>query len=109
MNLETIAAVVGIIVGIAGAVFGCVSFFRAKSTDDEEDGKKDGIVLTELGYIKSGVDRIERKQEKQDERNEAFTSRLVAVEESAKQAHKRIDTLEGRMNSNSRKGGKRDA
>lgn len=96
MGIET---VIGIVVGVAGAVFGCVTFFRNKKSDDAADGKKDGIVLTELGYIKSGVDDIKRKQEKQDERNEAFTSRLVAVEESAKQAHKRIDTLEGRVNS----------
>ena len=93
-----IDAIIGIVVGITGAVFGLVTFFRNKRTDDEEDGKKDGIVLTELGYIKSGVDDIKRKQEKQDERNEAFATELVAVKESAKQAHKRIDTLEGRVN-----------
>ncbi len=94
-----IDAIIGMIVGIAGALFGAVTYFRNKKSDDEADGKRDGVVLTELGYIKSGVDDIKRKQEKQDERNEAFSTRLVAVEESAKQAHKRIDTIESRVNS----------
>lgn len=89
---------VSVIVGIAGVIFGCVTFFRNKRTDDAAGGKKDGIVLTELGYIKSGVDDIKRKQEKQDEQNMIFVSRLTAVEASAKQAHKRIDGLEGRVN-----------
>ncbi len=89
---------VSVIGGIAGVVFGCVTFFRNKRTDDAAGGKKDGIVLTELGYIKSGVDDIKRKQEKQDEQNMIFVSRLTAVEASAKQAHKRIDGLEGRVN-----------
>lgn len=93
-----IDALIGLAAGVAGVVFGTVTYLRNKRSDDAEDGKKDGIVLAELGYIKSGVDDIKRKQEKQDERNEAFASRLAAVEQSAKQAHRRIDTLEGRVN-----------
>lgn len=93
-----IGTIIGIVVGIAGAIFGCVSFFRNKKGDDEEEGKKDGIVLTELGYIKSGVDDIKRKQEKQDEQHIEVISRLTAVESSAKQAHKRLDSLEKKVN-----------
>ena len=88
-------AIVGIVVGIAGAVFGIVTFLRNKKGDDEADGKRDGVVLTELGYIKSGVDDIKRKQDRQEEQNMQFVSRLSAVESSAKQAHKRIDRIEG--------------
>lgn len=93
-----IEAIIGIVVGAAGTVFGCVSFFRNKKSDDEEEGKKNGVVLTELGYIKSGVDDIKRKQERQDEQHVEVISRLTAVEASAKQAHKRLDRLEGKVN-----------
>jgi transposase len=47
-------------------------------------------------YIKSGIDDIKKKQEKQDEQHIEIVSRLCSVEASAKQAHKRIDSLEGR-------------
>lgn len=90
--------VISIVGGIAGVVFGCLTFFRNKRTDDAAGGKKDGIVLTELGYIKSGVDDIKRKQEKQDEQYVGVVSRLTAVEESSKQAHKRLDRLEDKGN-----------
>lgn len=50
-----------------------------------------------FGYIKSGVDDIKRKQEKEDERHVQVVSRLTAVEASAKQAHHRLDSLEGKM------------
>jgi hypothetical protein len=53
-------------------------------------------VLTELGYIKSGVDDIKAEQREQRKINTEFYSRLAAVEGSAKQAHHRIDRLEGR-------------
>lgn len=91
-----VEAIIGIVVGIAGAVFACVTFFRNKKSDDATEGKKDGMVLTELGYIKSGVDDIKRKQERQDEQYIEVVSRLTAVEESSKQAHKRLDRLENK-------------
>lgn len=91
----TAEAIIGIIVGVGGFVFGLVTFFRNKKSDDASEGRKDGTILTELGYIKSGVDDIKRKQEKQDEQNLKFAERLSSVEASAKQAHKRIDNIEG--------------
>ena len=80
--------------GIGGLVFGIISAVRNKKTDDTKEAKEDGIVLTELGYIKSGIDDIKHKQETQDNKNLEFVRELTAVEESTKQAHKRIDKLE---------------
>lgn len=97
MDIGQIAVLVSVLGGIGGVVFGVVSIFRNKKKDDEEDGKRDGIVLTELGYIKSSVDDIKRKQEKQDDQTMKLLSELTAVQESAKQAHKRIDALEHRI------------
>jgi hypothetical protein len=93
-----IAVVVSVIGGAAGVIFGIVTLFRNKRKDDEAGGKRDGIVLTELGYIKSSVDDIKRKQDKQDEQTVNFLRELSEVKESAKSAHKRIDTLEERIN-----------
>ena len=51
-------------------------------------------ILTELGYIKKGIDGIEQRLEKQETQYIDVIKHLTAVEESAKQAHKRIDKLE---------------
>lgn len=93
-----IAAIVSMIGGAAGVIFGIVTLFRNKRKDDEAGGKRDGIVLTELGYIKSSVDDIKRKQDRQDDQTVSFLRELSEVKESAKSAHKRIDTLEERIN-----------
>ena len=96
MDLGQIAVVVSVLGGIAGVIFGVAT--NRKKKDDEEDGRQTGVVLTELGYIKSSVDDIKRKQDKQDEQTINFLRELTEVKESAKQAHKRIDTLEERIN-----------
>lgn len=92
--MEIISIVLSALFGIGGLVFGIISAVRNKKTDDTKEAKEDGIVLTELGYIKSGIDDIKHKQETQDNKNLEFVRELTAVEESTKQAHKRIDKLE---------------
>ena len=95
---QIIATVVTICGGITGIVYGFVTYSRNKKQDDAADGKQSGIVLTELGYIKSGVDDLKRKQDKQDEQTLQLLRELTAVQESTKQAHRRIDGLEERIN-----------
>lgn len=98
MNWELFVTVISVVAAIAGVVYGATTYSRNKKKDNAEDGKESGVILTELGYIKSGVDDLKRKQDKQDEQTMQLLRGLTAVEESAKQAHKRIDTLEERIN-----------
>ena len=95
--MSDIVTIISIIAAIAGVVFGVVTIFRNKKQDDTQDGKESGVILTELGYIKSGVDDVKRRQEKQDESMIGFLKDLTEVRESAKSAHKRIDSLEDRI------------
>ena len=50
-------------------------------------------MLSDIGYIKAGVDDIKSEQKEQRKTNMEVVARLTAVEESARQAHKRIDEL----------------
>ena len=91
---EIVLAIIGTVTGISGTVCALIVAFRNKKKDDKSEGKEDGVILTELGYIKSGIDDIKQKQKEQEKQNLDFVKHLTAVEESAKQAHKRIDKLE---------------
>ena len=95
-EIVILSTILGLLGTICAIVFGYAAFRRNRKTDDEEEGKENGTLLTEIGYIKSGVDDIKRKQEKQDEQHIEMITRLTAVEASAKHAHKRIDRLENR-------------
>lgn len=59
--------------------------------------KHDATVLTEIGYIKANTDEIKAEQKEQRKTNTEFVTRLTDVEASAKQAHKRLDHIEKRM------------
>lgn len=92
----TTTAWIGICCTVLGAVLGFLTFYAARKKDSKDEGKQSGTILTELGYIKGGVDDIKRKQEKQDELYSDISQRVTRVEESTKQAHRRIDRIEGR-------------
>lgn len=94
--METLDIVIGVFCTVLGGVLGYVAFLKGTKKDSKDEGKRDGTILTELGYIKGGVDDIKRKQEKQDEQYLGMSERVARVEESAKSAHHRIDRLEGR-------------
>ncbi len=96
--MEQFVAVASIVASVSAVGCGLVALFRNKKKDDTADGVKDGRIFTELGYIRANTDDIKRKQERQDEQNLKFESRLSSVESSAKSAHRRLDILEGRVN-----------
>ena len=93
--MEYADLIIGDACTIVGVLLSYAAFARNSKKDSEASGRESGTVLTEIGYIKGGVDRIERKQ---DERYLKMAERVTAVESSAKQAHKRIDRLEGHEN-----------
>jgi hypothetical protein len=94
-DLGILATVIGAVGGVCAIVFGYTSYKRNQKADDSKSGKESGTLFTEIGYIKSGIDDIKRKQEKQDERYTDMVERLSTVEASAEQAHLRINRLEG--------------
>ena len=85
--------VLGIVSTVCAIVFGYLAFFRNRKKDDTEEGKSAGTMLSDIGYIKAGVDDIKTEQKEQRKTNIEVVSRLTAVEESTKQAHKRIDEI----------------
>lgn len=85
--------VLGIISTVCAIVFGYLAFARNKTKDTQEEAKNDATLLTEIGYIKANTDEIKAEQKEQRKTNLDFLTRLTAVEESVKQAHKRIDEL----------------
>lgn len=93
---EGILTALSVVSTVCAIVFGYIAFVRNRDKDKETDAKADAIVLTEIGYIKANTEEIKAEQKEQRKTNTEVVTRLTAVEASAKQAHKRIDTLENK-------------
>jgi predicted nucleic acid-binding Zn-ribbon protein len=82
------------VVGIGGLVFGFVAYSRNKKTDDNAEGQKGGIMLTEIGYIKAGIDDMKRDIREFRGEIQTLNDKYARLDESVKTAHRRIDKLE---------------
>jgi len=96
MNVDiTVAA--SLICTVGGFVIAWLVFGRNKTKDDKAEGASIATITSDMGYIKSSVDGIDKKLEKQADKHIELLERVCDVEASAKQAHKRIDSLEGEI------------
>lgn len=90
-----------IVVGIA--VFGfLVSFYfgtKSKRRNDKCDDQQEASIMArmsaKLDFIGTDVTAIKTSINGMESENKETRERLVAVEQSTKQAHKRIDRIEG--------------
>lgn len=78
---------------VCAIVFGYAAFVRNKRSDTKDDAERGATVLTEIGYIKGGIDDIKTEQREQRRTNSEVLERLANVESSTKQAHHRIDEV----------------
>ena len=93
--METVIfGVITAIVGLCSLIISFVALSRNKKSDDRTEGKESGVLFTELGYIKKGIEGIEQRLEKQETQYVNVIAQLTSVDASVKQAHKRIDALE---------------
>lgn len=95
--MENAMTVLSVISTVCAIAFGYIAFVRNRDSDKTKEAKSDATILTELGYIKGGIDDVKAEQREQRKTNTVFVGRLVSVEASAKQAHKRLDHIEHRM------------
>ncbi len=94
MTWELAVVLFGLVGTGCSIVFGYAAFSHNGKKDTQDEAKTDATVLTEIGYIKGGIDDIKAEQREQNKTNIEILTRLTAVEESAKQAHHRLDRLD---------------
>lgn len=82
---------------VSSILFAYLAFKRSERSSHRDEGKNEGVMLSEIGYIKSSIDRIEKSLNHLEERYTDLSNRLVAVEESTKNAHKRFTELHEEM------------
>lgn len=95
MDLMTVAAICGLVGTISGILCAWVGYSRGAKKDCRQDGETDGVLKSDVDYIKRGVDDIRLEQRAMRQDMSTLAERVTRVEESCKQAHKRIDRQQG--------------
>lgn len=89
-NVSSIVAAISAAAAITTILVGWLG--RARTV--RKDGAQDGELRASVEYIARGVDDLRVEIRSQGQRYDMLAERVTRVEESAKQAHRRIDRIE---------------
>lgn len=85
---------IGVIGTICSMLFAYAGYRKGLKVDAYKEGNDDGTLKTDMQYIKRRVDDVLFEQKDLGRCVNNLTERVVRVEESSKQAHKRIDQFQ---------------
>ena len=86
----------GILGAIVGLAISFLTFNRNRDKDLKDKATNDAVIGTKLDGIGSSVESIRIDTKVTGRRLEEMSERVIRVEESAKQAHKRLDGMKER-------------
>ncbi|MNW52737.1 hypothetical protein D3C74_302690 [compost metagenome] len=86
--------IVSVLAALSGMVLGWATRARSVRQDIVHESTSEAMQRADVEYIKRGVDDIRVDVRMQGQRVDGLAERVTRVEESAKQAHKRMDRLE---------------
>ena len=85
---------IGILCTVLGFVVSFLTFNRNRDKDVRNDATESAVIRTKLDNINQGVESIRIDIKANEKRVSDLNERVIRVEESSKQAHKRIDSIE---------------
>lgn len=95
MELSVLFSIISAAAALSGIILGWAGRSRTIRQDIAQQASLDALQKADVEYIKRGVDDIRLEQKAQGKKIDDLAERVTRVEESAKQAHKRIDRLDG--------------
>ncbi|MDF2674848.1 MAG: hypothetical protein K0R09_3116 [Clostridiales bacterium] len=85
---------IGVAGTICGIVFGYIGYKKGLQKDNYKEGDNNGTLKADIQYIKRRTDDVLLEQRSINTTLSTHSERITRVEESSRQAHKRIDRLE---------------
>lgn len=93
MSATEVIALIGSILALLVSVTVIVTFFSNKKKAGYDEGRDDGGLRGDVKYVRNGIDDLRLDFKEMSKKYDAQAERLTRVEESCKQAHKRLDEI----------------
>lgn len=78
----------GVLFPLVSLLLAAGTFFVGRLTAAKQGGRETGQVLSDLGYIKKGVEGLEKKMERVEQQYNKLETRVARLEEAMKIYHK---------------------
>lgn len=86
-----------IIIAVVGCLLAVITFFIGRQSASKQEGREAGQMLSEMGYLKSGIDDIKAEIKEQRKTYEALQNRVTIVERDLKTVFNKLDEIKERV------------
>lgn len=86
---EIILTIISVLGTLSSIMFAYLAFKKANHREDKIAGKNEGVLISDVGYIKSSTERIEKRLDKLETINTDITTRVAVLENNVKNLQKR--------------------
>jgi hypothetical protein len=93
IQVGVLITVGGLLCTLTGLAIGFLTFNRNRDKDVRNDASESAVIRTKLDSIGLSVDSIRIDLRASEQRWNMLSETVIRVDESTKQAHKRIDAL----------------
>ena len=80
MTINLFLSIVGLFISLSSIMISFLTFRNKMKNEVRSEGKNEAIIISEIGYIKACLDRLEKNISMIDERNHDFFERLTKTE-----------------------------
>jgi septal ring factor EnvC (AmiA/AmiB activator) len=94
IELGVLLTLIGLLCTVFGLGVGFFTFTRNRDKDVKNEASRSAVIETKLDNINRGVESIRIDIKANELKVNELSERVIRVEESSKQAHKRIDFIE---------------
>lgn len=88
---EIVVGVIGLIGTVSSICFAYLALRRNQQNDTKKGGKSEGVLMSDIGYIKSSIDRMEGKLDKVEMNYQDLLTRIAKVEEAQNSLEKQLE------------------
>lgn len=88
---EIVIGIFGIMGTLSSICFAYLAFKRGQHQDTKKNAKSEGVLISDIGYIKSSIDRMEKKLDQVELNYQDLLARIVRVEEVEHALEKRLE------------------
>lgn len=82
--LKNALTILSIFSSLSAMLFAFLAFKRNSKGDKKEEGKNEGVFISDISYIKASIERIEKTISKLEDKQENLHFRMITIEQKMK-------------------------
>lgn len=80
-NIKIVLTLISVLSSISAILFAFLAFKRNSKGDKKQEGKDEGVLISDIKYLKSSIEKLEQSLEKLELKNDDLLYKIIKLEQ----------------------------